>query len=79
MARAPAAAAPIPADDAALPNAEMAQAEGIDTEAEQPVVVATILKNADGGFTLETGDEPEEVIEGAVEPMAPMGQNFTAD
>ncbi len=72
MARAP---APVAAEEVAA--AAPVAAEEVATETmDEPVVVATILKAADGSFILETGDAPE-MIEG--EAMAPAGTAFTAD
>lgn len=74
MARAPAPVEEEVVVDEAMPVEEMAPDD------EQPVVVATILKNADGSFTLQAGDEPEAVVDGEVEPMAPaMGESYAPD
>lgn len=63
MARAPAAAAPMPADDPAMDagappvdDAAMPADEGAE---DQPQVLCTIAMTADGTFTLFQGDEPE--------------------
>lgn len=84
MARAPATAAPgIPAAAPAVePLPDVTADVALDEEgADEPVVVATILRNADGSFILETGDEPE--IDSAMAPeegaVAPAGQTFSAD
>lgn len=76
MARAPipAAAEAAAVEEAPVIAADVAAAE----ETAEPVVVLTVLKNADGSFTLETGDEPE-MGEGGEAPMAAEGQSFGAD
>lgn len=87
MALAPAPAAPAAPMDAAteapLPNAA-ADAALEEDAASEAVVVATILRNADGSFTLETGDEPEPEADPTMAPAdgaaaAPAGQTFSAD
>lgn len=91
MALPPSPAAAPPAEempvDPAMAGADMAAAEeGMD---EEPVVVLTVLKNADGSFVLETGDAEGDaamLVEGAppaaggaAPAPAPAGQNFGAD
>lgn len=68
--RAPAVVAEMPATDVAAEEEAAGEA----------VVVATILRNADGSFTLETG-EPEMPMDPAMgaEATAPAGQTFAAD
>ena len=85
MARAPA-AAPVAVEEE-MPAADMAMADdmAVEEEAAESTVVATILKNADGSYTLETGAGPEEMAEmpmgmgaGAPAPMA-AGKTYQAD
>lgn len=71
----PPAAAPTPAASPVPPPAMAAPAAPADdmageepTEEGEPEVVATILKNSDGTYTLQAGDEPED------ETGAPMGE-----
>lgn len=72
MARAP---APVAEDPAAQVAADVALEEEAAGEA---VVVATILRNADGSYTLETGEGPE-MDPAMAEPTAAMGQTFPPD
>lgn len=58
-------------DDAPLPDAELAPAADADVEAETPVVLVTILKNADGSYLIVEGDEP-------VAPAAGEGEGMPA-
>lgn len=81
MARAPATAVPTePVAQEPLPP--VAADVALEEEAaEEPLVVATILRNADGSYILETGDEAE--IDPAMAPedgaLPPTGQTFSAD
>lgn len=69
MARAPQAVAEV----VEAPVEEMAV-----EETDAPVVVLTLLRNADGSYVLQAGDEPE-MVEGG-EPMAmPEGQSYPPD
>lgn len=78
MARAPQAMPPVaPEEDPALMDpgaADVGAGDDMATEGEgAPVVVATILRNADGSYMLQPGDEPEG------DDVAPTGQSFPAD
>jgi hypothetical protein len=87
MARAPAAAAPVVAEEP-VPAADVAADIALEEEAAgggAAVVVATILRNADGSYTLETGAGPEAMdsaVMGATpdaEAPAATGQTFSPD
>ncbi len=80
----PPAAAPSPAGPSPVPppaiGAPMADApmDAPEEDAGEPEVVATILKNADGSYTLMKGDEPEEDMEAApgATPAEPTSEDF---
>jgi hypothetical protein len=86
MARAPAAAPEAVVEESA-PAANVAADIALEEEAAgggEAVVVATILRNADGSFTLQTGDEGPEMMDSAAmgatpEAEAATGQSFGAD
>jgi hypothetical protein len=85
MARAPAAAPEAVVEESA-PAANVAADIALEEEAAgggEAVVVATILRNADGSFTLETGSGPEMMDSAAMgatpEAEAATGQSFGAD
>jgi hypothetical protein len=86
MARAPAAAAPEVVVEE--PAADVAADIALEEEAAgggEAVVVATILRNADGSYTLQTGAGPEAMDSAAMgatpdaEAPAATGQTFTPD
>lgn len=65
MAIAPAAAPPVPADPMMPAGDDAALADDMSME-EGPAgrVIATIMQNDDGTWSLQTGDEPEPMPEG---------------
>lgn len=76
----PPAAAPTPGAPPVPPpaiGAPMADAP-MEEDAAEPEVVATILKNADGSYTLQKGDEPEEDLGAApgAPPAEPTSEDF---
>ena len=86
MARAPAAAAPVVVEEE-MPAPDVAADIALEEEAAgggEAVVVATILRNGDGSFTLETGVGPEQMDSAAMgatpdAPVSAHGQTFSPD